>query len=112
VRLCPARGASAWIHRRYHRDLDSKIDLLWNVLDADFAMAIGAMCRFGNQIRGRANHEQRLAAISWRRPVDQQSFTIAVYCLVDEVLAALASDPDWRRTGGVDPRQCWLMARC
>jgi hypothetical protein len=29
--------------------------------------------------------------------VDLESFTIAAYCLVDEVLAALASDPDWRR---------------
>jgi hypothetical protein len=29
--------------------------------------------------------------------VDLESFTIAAYCLVDEVLDAVASDPDWRR---------------
>jgi hypothetical protein len=29
--------------------------------------------------------------------VDLETFTIAVYCLVDELLAALAGDPDWRR---------------
>lgn len=29
--------------------------------------------------------------------MDLESFTMAAYCLVDEVLAAVASDPDWRR---------------
>jgi hypothetical protein len=29
--------------------------------------------------------------------VDLEDFTIAVYCLVDELLAALAGDPGWRR---------------
>jgi DDE family transposase len=29
--------------------------------------------------------------------VDLEEFTIAVYCLIDELLAELASDPDWRR---------------
>ena len=29
--------------------------------------------------------------------MDLESFTIAAYCLVDEVLTALAIDPDWRR---------------
>jgi len=30
-------------------------------------------------------------------PVDLESFTITAYYLADEVLAALASDPDWLR---------------
>ena len=29
--------------------------------------------------------------------MDLESFTTAAYCLVDEVLDAVASDPDWRR---------------
>ncbi len=29
--------------------------------------------------------------------MDLEAFTIAVYCLVDELLAELHADPDWRR---------------
>jgi hypothetical protein len=35
--------------------------------------------------------------------VDLESFTKAAYCLVDEVLTALASDPDWRRLRQREP---------
>lgn len=55
------------------------------------------MCRFWNQVPGTSYHERWNAAASWRCPVDLEEFIIAVYCLIDELLAELGTDPDWRR---------------
>jgi hypothetical protein len=66
-------------------------------------LAINAMCRFGNQVPGTAYHERWKAADSWRCPVDLEEFMIAVYCLVDELLAAVRDHPDWARVRSRGP---------
>ena len=36
--------------------------------------------------------------------MDLEAFTIAIYCLIDEVLHDVQSDPDWRRVRTRGPR--------
>ena len=36
--------------------------------------------------------------------MDLEDFTIAIYCLLDELLAEVQSDPDWRRVRTRGPR--------
>jgi DDE family transposase len=61
------------------------------------SVASNAMCKFGGPGPRGAYHERWIAANSWRCPVDLEDFTIAVYCLVDELLVEVCAHPDWQR---------------
>ena len=59
------------------------------------------MCEFfwvgETQVRGRS-YDGRWNAVAIRRsPVDLESFTIAMYCRIDTILAELQTNPDWCR---------------